>query len=36
MGVTTGSLKLANVWKVIREFDLDEIRSLSSIIHATT
>ena len=26
MGVTTGSLKLGNVWKVIREFDLDEIR----------
>ena len=26
MGVTTGSLKLANVWKVIREVDLDAIR----------
>jgi hypothetical protein len=26
MGVTTGSLKLGNVWKVVREVDLDAIR----------
>ena len=26
MGVTTGSLKLGNVWKVIREVDLEAIR----------
>src|SRR5690606_10793504 len=26
MGVATGSLKLSNVWRVIREVDLDAIR----------
>jgi len=26
MGVTTGSLKLGNVWKVVREVDLEAIR----------